>query len=119
MHVLMQATYFAQTIFDLPHPLHPGQDSLKQFPTTGPERLDLSRGLPWEVGGVELFDDHLSNHAKTIILLMQAHAVTALLQVVIGSMITLLLVFRRCLSFSANYLFRSTTPLYEVKSTHS
>ena len=24
------------------------QDHFKQFPTPGPERLDLSRGLPWE-----------------------------------------------------------------------
>ena len=30
----------------MPHPLLLGQDRLKQFPTPGPEELDLSRGLP-------------------------------------------------------------------------
>ena len=29
-----------------PAPLPPGQDRFKQFPTPGPEGLDLSRGLP-------------------------------------------------------------------------
>ena len=30
----------------MPNPLLLGQDRLKQFPTPGPEELDLSRGLP-------------------------------------------------------------------------
>ena len=33
-------------IFDLPHPLPPGQDRFKQFPNPRREKLDLSRGLP-------------------------------------------------------------------------
>ena len=35
-----------EVIFDLPHPLPPGQDRFKQFPTTGSEKLELSWGLP-------------------------------------------------------------------------
>ena len=33
-------------IFDLPHPLPPGQDRFKQFPNPRREKLDLSRRLP-------------------------------------------------------------------------
>ena len=32
-------------IFDLPHPLPPGQDRFRQFPNPRREKLDLSRGL--------------------------------------------------------------------------
>ena len=38
-------------IFDLPHPLPPGQVCFKQFPTPGTEGLDLFRGLPGGGGG--------------------------------------------------------------------
>ena len=33
-------------LIDLLHPLPPRQDRFKQFPTPGPEKLDLSRGFP-------------------------------------------------------------------------
>ena len=33
-----------EVIFDLPHPLPLAQHPFTQFPTAGPEKLDLSRG---------------------------------------------------------------------------
>lgn len=40
------------SISDLPHPLPMGQVCFKQFPTPGPEGLDLSWGLPGGGGGM-------------------------------------------------------------------
>ena len=33
--------FLKKPVFDLPHPLPPGQERCKQFPSHGPEELDL------------------------------------------------------------------------------
>ena len=41
--------FLKKPVFDLPHPLPPGQERCKQFPFHGPEELDISLGLPWGI----------------------------------------------------------------------